>query len=365
MLDRVRPIANHPRDPRKMNMIPFFALLILCLGGCESEVVAPPEEEVFEEGELMIDASSHSDFVYLNLSDGTLVTPADPASSTEWHMAFRRFFVRLNGGVAGSGSVAGCNLAHNAGLDADRVAALAAADGEAAFDAVTEADIPATSSFVEDGLVQAPANAWFRFDPQTSSLTTIPSVAWKLRESSDRGFAVFRFSSIQMQGQRPVGVEVEYRRQDPGGALGEMQTAVADLTRGPAFIGFSGADMPQAASCDWDIGGSPDFSVVVNGACGAGTFPLDVTQDFTAVTRADDAPEYADYLSDISGAFPADVDGAAGTYWYGIQDNSRMWPTYNVFLVDTGQEVYKVQIFDYYNATGTSGFPSVRFQRLR
>ena len=42
-----------------------------------------------------------------------------------------------------------------------------------------------------------------------------------------------------------------------------------------------------------------------------------------------------------------------------------MWPTYNVFLVRAGEEVYKVQIFDYYGANGQSGFPSVRFRRLR
>ncbi len=339
-------------------------LLPLAVAACEAEVVAP-EEEVFEEGELMIDASSQLDFAYLNLADGTLVNPADPANSTEWHMAFRRFLVRLNGGVAGAGSVSGHNLAQHANLNAEGIAALEAADGAAAFDAVAEADIPAASAFIEDGLVQAPANAWFQFDPQTGSLITIPSVAWKLRESSGRGYAIFRFSAIRMQGQRPVGVQVEYRRQDPEGALGEVRTADADLTRGPALIGFAGGDEPRPDSCDWDIGSAPDFSVVVNGACGAGTFPLDATSDFTAVTRADDAPEYAEHLSVISGAFSADIEGAGGLYWYNLQGNTRMWPTFNVHLVDTGQAVYKVQIFDYYNATGTSGFPSVRFQRLR
>ena len=103
----------------------------------------------------------------------------------------------------------------------------------------------------------------------------------------------------------------------------------------------------------------------MNGSCGAGTFPLDAAEDFNAQAQADDAPEYADFLSVVAGAFPAGVSDAGGFFWYGIQDNNRMWPTYNVFLVKVDQDVYKVQIFDYYNATGTSGFPSAKFQRLR
>ena len=363
MFDRRCPLASHPHAPPRTDMIALFPLL-LCLTACESEIAAP-EEEIFEKGEIALDASSPVNFVYLNLAEGAQVTPADPAASTDWHMAFRRFSVRLNGGVAGPGSVAGYNLGNNASAAAEQITALTTDDGRAAFEAVTEADIPASSSFVEDGLAPDPGASWFRFDGRSGTLVANPGVAWKVRESSDRGFAIFRIASLQMQGQRPLGLNIEYRRQDPGGTLGTMQTAVADLTRGPAYVGFAGADMPQAGSCDWDIGISPEFSILINGACGAGTFPLDATLDFTAQTQADDAPDYADFLSVISGAFPAGVDDAAGIFWYGIQDNNRMWPTYNVFMVAAGQDVYKVQIFDYYDASGTSGFPSVRFQRLR
>ncbi len=192
-----------------------------------------------------------------------------------------------------------------------------------------------------------------------------PGVAWKVRESSERGYAIFRVTELQMQGPRPLGLTVEYRRQDPGGSLGSAQTVTADLSRGPAHVGFSGVERPQATSCDWDIGVSLEFSMLVNGSCGAGTFPLDAAEDFNAQAQADDAPEYADFLSVVPGAFPAGVSDADGFFWYGIQDNNRMWPTCNVFLVKVDQDVYKVQIFDYYNATGTSGFPSARFQRLR
>lgn len=364
MLDRIRPFARPPLNLPGAGAIPSRLILLLCLAACESEVAAP-DEVVYEEGEISLDASSPIHFVYLNLDSGTGVTPADPPNSTDWHMAFRRFSVRLNSGVSGPGSVMGHNLGNNAGAAAEQVAAMTPEDGQAAFEAVTEADIPGSSSFMQDGLEPDPGASWFRFDGRTQTLVANPGVAWKVRESSDRGFAIFRVTELQMQGQRPLGLTIEYRRQDPGGELGDARTTVADLSRGPAYVSFAGAQMPQADSCDWDIGISPEFSILINDACGAGTFPLDATQDFTVVTQADDAPEYADFLSVISGAFPAAVDDAAGIFWYGIQDNNRMWPTFNVFLVAAGQDVYKVQIFDYYDATGMSGFPSVRFQRLR
>ena len=351
------------RETRYAYIIPLLATLLSALTACESEVVAPGE--TFEEGEISFDASSPTDFVYLNLTDGAPVTPADPTTSTEWHMAFRRFSVRLNSGVSGPGSVSGYNLGSNAGTSGEQVAALTPADGEAAFQAVTADDIPASSSFVEDGLAPDPGSSWFRFDPQAGTLVADPRVAWKVQESSGRGYAIFRVVEVRMEVQRPLGLTLEYRRHDPGGNLGPTLTTGADLTRGPAYVGFAGAERPQPASCDWDIGVSPEFGVLVNDACGAGTFPLDAAQDFTVQTQADDAPEYADFLAVISGAFPASVSDAGGIFWYGIENNNRMWPTYNVFLVMADQDVYKIQVHDYYNVTGSSGFPSVRFQRLR
>ncbi len=361
---RLHPVPGRARSFRGTDTLVLLPLLLLSLPACESEVVAP-DEVVFEEGEIMLNASSRVDFVYLNLADGVQVTPADPVSSMEWHIAFRRFSVRLNGGVSGPGSVAGYNLGTNAGAAGEEVVALTPADGRAAFEAVTEADIPASSSFVEDGLAPDPGSSWFRFEPQIGTLVADPRAAWKVRESSGRGHALFRVVELRMQGQRPLGLEIEYRRQDPGGTLGEAGTATVDLTRGPGFVGFAGSGAPGAAGCDWDIGISPEFAVLVNADCGAGTFPLDVAEDFATVTEADDAPDYAGFLAVISGAFPAGVDDAGGIFWYGIQETNRMWPTHNVFLVRAEGEVYKVQVHDYYNATGESGFPSVRFRRLR
>ena len=349
------------------NLTRTLVLLLMAagFGACESEVAAP-DDDTFEEGVILVDASSHTAFSHLSLvGAGQLLTLADPGTSTEWHMAFRRFGIRLNGGVAGPGSVAAVSLATNASASADQVTALTPQDGEAAFAAVTEADIATAGPFVEDALVPDPGASWFRFDRQTNSIVANPGAAWKLREGSGRGFGIFRVVGVEMEGQRPVGVTMQFRRQEVGGRLGAPQTLAADLRRGPAFLSLADGSVADPAGCAWDLAVSPELSIQINGLCEAGTFPLEPTDDFAGMRQADDAPDYAGYLSTIGGAFPATVDDASGTFWYNIQQNNRMWPTYNVFLVRVGTSVYKVQIIDYYSATGDSGYPSVRFQRLR
>lgn len=342
----------------------LVSLPVLASAGCESEV---EPEDVYEEGVVVIDASSPFNFAYLSLADGgKLVSPADPTTSTGWHMAFRRFTVRLNGGVAGPGSVAGINLGNHADLTDEEIAGLTAEEGHGAFRAVTDDDIPASSSFTEDVLVPDPGATWFRFDPQVGTVIANPRVAWKVRGSSGRGYAIFRVTDLEMDGRRPLGLTIEYRRHDTGDNLAAADTATVSFARGPVYLGLEdGGLQTDSAGCGWDLSASPELVIDVNAACRAGTFPLDVAEDFTALESADDAPEYGGFLSAIGGALPVTVGDAGGIFRYNIRENSRMWPTYNVFLVHAGDEVYKVQIVDYYGDTGESGHPRVRFQRLR
>ena len=353
-----RTLARHGRTRARAAVLPLVLL------ACEPEVVAPADED-FREGVITVNASSTADYAYVSLTNGGIVVvPDDPANSEDWDLAFRRTGVRLNGGVAGPGNVAGHNLGHNSSVTAEQIVALTPADGEAAFAAVAAADIPAADSFAADGLAPEPGATWFRFDPLSGTLAANPRNAWKVREGSG-GFALFRVIELRMQGQRPLGLAIEYRHQEAGEALGPPSTIDVDFARGPGFVSFSEGALADSAGCGWDIAPAPQLSIDVNADCDAGTFPLDPSQSFTEVTLANDAPAYGGFVAVMSGAFPSSVDDASGIFWYNIQRNSRMWPTYNVFLVRSGEEVYKVQIVSYYNANGESGHPTVRFQRLR
>ena len=353
---------HRPRARRSILRLAATAVVPFALVACEDEITNP--EDQFVEGQLTIDASSAAVFTYFTFADGgSLVSVTDPSSSTDWDMAFRRFGVKLNGGVAGPGTVEGANLANNVAATDAEVVLFTPTDAEAAFEAVTEASI-AGAAFAADGLVADDTGPWFRFDFMSGNLVANPGAAWKVQEA-DGGFSVFRVSELVMAGMTPSSITLEYRHQDAGGALGAIETVMVDLTMGPGWVDFASGATVAPVACGWDVTVTPFFTIEFNDACGAGTFPLDPTEDFTAMTTADDAPEYGAFLSAISGAFPGTIDDATGVFWYNIEGNQRMWPTHNVFLVRVDGAVYKVQIVDYYNATGDSGFPTVRFEQIQ
>lgn len=334
---------------------------LFALGACEDEATAP--EDTLVEGQATIDASSQVAFTYFSLETGETVDVDDPFTNTEWDIAFRRFSAKLNGGVAGGGSVAGFNVANNAGATEAQVLAFTEADADAAFDAVTEADI-AGAAFEVDGLVEDQGGAWFQFSPQAGTLVANPGAAWRVREA-DGGFALFRVVELELNGNIPVRARVEYRHQDAGTNLGAPDTVTVDYSQGPNHVDFSTGTVVTPGGCNWDIVLTPQFSIDFNADCDAGSFPVDPTEDFTALTTADDAPAYGEFLSVISGAIPSTISSPEGIFWYNLENNQRMWPTLNVFLVQKGAEVYKIQVTDYYSSTGASGFPTVRFEQLR
>ena len=127
-----------------------LALAPAALIACEDEITNP--EDQFIEGQIVLDASSPVAFTHFTFADGGSIVPVtDPASSTDWDMAFRRFGVKLNGGVAGPGTVAGANLANNASATDAEVVLFTPSGAAAAFEAVTAADISG-ATFLEEGM---------------------------------------------------------------------------------------------------------------------------------------------------------------------------------------------------------------------
>ena len=353
-----------PQSLRRIGTPLVLGGLALLASACEDEVTAPGPDDDLVDGQITLDATSPTEFVYVSFESGQVISVSDPSASDEWDIAFRRYSAKLNGGVAGAGDVAGFNVANNAGATEAEVIAFTADDADDAFVAVTEADI-AGATFVEDGLIPDEGGSWFRFSPQAGTLVANPGAAWRVQEAEDGGYALFRIAVLEMAGNTPLSATVEYRHQDAGGTLGEISTVVVDYTQGPGYVDLSSGSTVAPSGCNWDLVLTPMFAIDLNAACDAGTFPVDGTEDFTALTRADDAPEYGPFLSTISGAIPNTIDSPEGLFWYNLEENQRMWPTLNVLLVRDREDVYKVQVTDYYNATGESGFPTLRYEQIR
>jgi hypothetical protein len=341
---------------------------LLFLAACESDTTAPPPQA----GELEIDASSNTDFVYFSFADDGTVTVTNPSSSSAWDLAFRRYSLRLNGGVAGTKGVTGFNLENNVGATDAQVLAFTAENQQPAFDAVGAADIPA-SGFTSE--VLAPdVTGWFR--PTAAGLVPNPAAVWKLRRASGAGsgaYAAIRVEAIvndpslsQADGMR--GITFGYRLQTAPGTLGAAQTVAVDLstlTEAGVNLATGAVVTPTAGDCSWDIKVTRAYTFDVNAACLAGTFPFDASETFAAVTRADNALEYGAFVALISGPVPNSIEDPSGVFLYNLAGDNRLSPTFNTYLIRVGTSVYKLQVVSYYSATGTAGFPTIRYTRIQ
>ena len=76
------------------------SLLFMFISCGDSSVTEPLPSGVGKE--LMIDASSRTDWVYFSFSKGDTVTIAEANSSLEWDIGLRRYHFKTNSGTSGS-----------------------------------------------------------------------------------------------------------------------------------------------------------------------------------------------------------------------------------------------------------------------
>ena len=134
-------------------------LLVAVTAACGRDEITAPVPTV--EGTVTVDASAG--WADLSLADEAVVTPADPAASTGWDIAFNATSVQLNGGTAGPAGVTGQCVCQNAATSpsTEQILAYTAASELADFTAVGGADVPAASSFSADVFA---SQRWYRYN---------------------------------------------------------------------------------------------------------------------------------------------------------------------------------------------------------
>jgi len=104
---------------KSLRLLPLLLVLGLFAGACSDDELAPtgddnetPTVATTDNGDgsftTVVDAGylTATEWIYVDLEAGTQVTPADPAASTEWDLAFKFANIILNGGANGRGGVA-------------------------------------------------------------------------------------------------------------------------------------------------------------------------------------------------------------------------------------------------------------------
>lgn len=342
------------------------AALLMPFAACADDAGTAPDDHDDGFAEIVLDAEAGWAFLDLG-APASEVTVADPRSSSAWDMAFLATSVMVNGGDAGPAGVEATCLCWNATLGDAAVMALTAASGAADFEAVTAADVPADpEAWVVDELVPA-VDGWYSYDVQTHAVSADPAAVFKVRTAGGEGYAKLHVVAIAGAAQaHPGTVTLEFAVQAGAGApFGETRTLQVDASGGPVAVDLETAATVTPGAPGWDLlvdGWSIRVNGGVSGNGGAGA--VGVEDAFEAVADAGDMTA-GHYRGDTYGGVFASGEAGRRWYRYDLQGNHQIWPTYNVYLVRRGDEVYKVQIVGYYHPdTGDARHITVRYALL-
>jgi hypothetical protein len=332
--------------------------LVLLTAACNDDPSSPGTEAEAVDS-LTVDASTG--WVLVRLGEpATMVSAANPASSTDWDIGFFATSVMLNGGEAGPAGVVGHCLCRNAAATDAQIIAMNSGAQRDQFLAVQSADVPASAEAWQTDLLDPAIEGWYSYDATRHAVSAAPDKVWKVKTA---GPAYAKFHVTNLAGATPSHagrITIEFAVQAAQGApLGAVQTATVDVSGGGrVYFDFARAELGDASN--WDIA-FEGYTIRINGGVsgngGAGAVLGD--ESFTAMTDASDAPATV-YAGDAFGG----VFDEHPWYRYNLQNDHQIYPTFDVYLIRRGDDVYKVQLVSYYGPTGDTRQITFRYARI-
>jgi len=340
-------------------LTPVALSLAVGAAACSDDPAGPGTPRDDEVATITVNAES---WAYVDLADpAKLVTIEDPATSPGWDIAFNATAVMLNGGAAGPGGVRGYCVCRNSGATDAQVAAMTPESELEDFLAVTAADVPTADEDWESDALVPVISGWYAYDPSTHRVSAVPGKVWKVRAAEGVAYAKLRVTAIEGASRENAGrVTIEFAVQaEKGGAMGPVRTATVDLSSGdPVHFDLVAGAVSDAS--DWDLR-FEGYTIRVNGGVSgsgqAGAVAVD--EPFEAIADASDMDRH--YAGDTFGG----VFSARRWYRYNVTGTDhQIWPTYDVYLIERGGEVYKVQLIGYYGPAGEPRRITMRYARL-
>ncbi|HMS01628.1 MAG TPA: HmuY family protein [Gemmatimonadaceae bacterium] len=340
-------------------------LALSTLAACDSSDSVGPAPINTATTDVLVDASAST--AYVRLGDTVrAVTPASPATSTEWDLSLFATTVALNSGAGGPGDVQGYCLCGNENVSNAEIQTLTAANQRAAFDAVTAAQIPADNQFSNESLIPR-ISGWFTGTGASAAANPARTfVLLRTRVLPIPLYGKFRVTSLSgATATSPGTVTIEYTMQATGaGPLPAARTATITVGSAPVYFDLVNGTTVSAGDT-WDIRFEGFLIRANSGASGgAGILvapPVDAdfaTLDLTTLRATPNRDFGQDALGGPFGARPWYKYNVTGT-------DQQIWPNFNVYLVKKGSQVFKGQLTGYYDAQGQSRRITVRSARLR
>lgn len=163
-----------------------------------------------------------------------------------------------------------------------------------------------------------------------------------------------------------------------------MATVAVDASAGWAYLDFTGSSAvpvtvnTPSSSTSWDLGINATNIVINGGSIGpAGAVAHCICQNAGATNAQVMAFTATDQLAAFeavtagqipagAAAWSADVFTTSKWYRYNLTGSDhQVWPTFEVYLIKIGTDVYKVQLTNYYGPGGEPRRISLRYAKLR
>src|SRR5690554_378938 len=383
--------------------------LVACGGGGSSssgsdrDETPPPATGGGHEPEQVrsatLDATSQTDYTYFNLTSGQQValTEAQAATSTDWHIAFRRTNIKLNGGDSGPGKVAGALLVPQDDFYDENGAyvanvflnATAASELEHLTGSLTPAE-----KLVSDkvsSVLEIPSESqngvydfgWYFYNMDGHRISENDQTAWLLRSGEGDSYARFRAISVSFNSGTGLAATFSFDVQSAGtsqfSSTAEFSTTVA--TGNEACFDFDTNKIVDCTGSAWDlklgVAGRSFYLRTNSGVSGSGKggafgpWTWDELKDFQSATT-DPAGNSLSFLytADYTGGIFVDQSW----YGYGVTQQAgdhKIYPNYRVYQITTDADQaeaprYALQITNYYHPdTAASGHVSLRWRELK
>ncbi len=345
-------------------MYPSAFLPLLAVAGCLKSIDPGGDDtgqgSTVQPGEAVIDATSETNWVYLDLERARVVTPADPADDPSWDMGFRRYKVSSNGGVSGTG---GLEVSPRFGADYNAISEVPS-DGWVS-------DRPDADG---DGDLEYAFDTWFDYDSDAHEVT--PAAVVFVVRTVERNHVKLEFLGYYDHAGTPGYVHLHWGPLDDSwtpddtgdtGPEGEIActTDAGRLTSTDAGGGVTVTRVDARSEDDWACVDFPDGLVPK-----AWDLAL---QEWTFVTTAEVAvlsKQDFDTLktAPTDGYVTDDGTGSVFEDWYVYDATEHTLDPADVVYVlhDAEGGWYKMEILSYYPDGDTSqpGWPSWRWAPL-
>lgn len=372
-------------DPRTPSLLLVAAMLTACGGGGGDKDISDAsqsgndtpttgtDDPVDSNGITTRTLPVATDTVYLNLETGESVE-----SSEDWHVSANRLAFKLNSGASGNGSVGG---------------ALAVAqedfyeNGQPDFNVFSNANqnseeehllgqFSEPGEWQQDGFSSAfGESANWSIYGAGGVISEKPDVAYLVRSAEGDSYARMRVVDFNFPTRAGNGIEgfrFEFEVQGAGEAVFSGTTIAFEPPAGfngmEACYNFD-ADAVEdcTTSTTWDVqvgfSGRNWFLKSNSGVSGNGNGGASdpMTWDEAGALDADPGVPQLYTIDSTGGVF-----SEHSWYEYNLNGGHKIWPNFRTYLIkadvdDPASKVWALQIVNYYNESGNSGNPTVRW----